>query len=76
MVKMCDVQRYKDVDMEEIQQMKAAHIVLNKIEYEPKAIHRGYTDKMLTIDVTDSSVKISDIPAEVKEKFTGGKGYC
>ena len=76
MIMMCDVPRYKDVDMEEINKIRDAHVLLNKVEYEPKQIYRGYTDKLLTIDVSDSSIKISDIPAEVKEKFVGGKGYC
>lgn len=76
MVKMCDIPRYKDVDMEEIAKLKAGHVVLNKIDYEPKSLYRGYTDKILTIDVTTSSIEIADIPAEVKDKFVGGKGYC
>lgn len=76
MVRLCDIPRYQDVDMAEINKMKNAHVVLNKVEYNPASLHRGYTDKILTVDVTNSAVKISDIPAEVKEKFVGGKGYC
>ena len=76
MIKMCDLPRYADADMEEIKKMKEAHVVLNQITYEPKPLYRGYTDKRLKIDVSDSSVSILDIPQEVKEKFTGGKGYC
>ena len=76
MIEMCKLERYHDVDPAEIQKMKDAHVVINKIEYKPEPIVKGYTDKILTVDVTDGSVKIADIPAEVKEKFTGGKGYC
>ena len=76
MIKMCDIRKYHDVDPAEIQKMKEAHVVLNHVDYKPQPIVKGYTDKILTIDVTDASVKIADIPAEVKEKFTGGKGYC
>lgn len=76
MIKMCDIRKYHDVDPAEIQRMKDAHVVLNHVDYKPQPIVKGYTDKILTIDVTDASVKIADIPAEVKEKFTGGKGYC
>ncbi|MEG0813275.1 MAG: aldehyde ferredoxin oxidoreductase C-terminal domain-containing protein [Clostridium sp.] len=76
MIKMCDLPRYTDADMEEIKKMKDAHVVLNHITYDKTPLYRGYTDKRLAINVTDASVKIHDIPQEVKDKFTGGKGYC
>lgn len=76
MIKMCDLPRYADVDMEEIRKMRDAHVVLNEVTYEPKALYRGYTDRRLTINVSDNSVNIYEIPQEVKDKFVGGKGYC
>ena len=76
MIHMCDVQPYAEIDMEKVARMKAAHVPLNAISYERAPLHRGYTDKILTVDVSDASVTISDIPAEVKEKFVGGKGYA
>lgn len=76
MIKMCDVARYAEPDPQELKKMREAHTLLNRVEYNRVPLKRGYTDKILTVDVTDKSVKISDIPAEVKEKFTGGKGYC
>ena len=45
MIRMCDLPRYADADMEEIKKMKEAHVVLNQITYEPKALYRGYTDR-------------------------------
>ena len=36
MIKMCDLPRYADADMEEIKKMKEAHTVLNKVTYDPK----------------------------------------
>ena len=56
--------------------MKEAHTVLNQVTYEPKPLYHGYTDKRLRINVTDNTIDMIDIPQEVKEKFTGGKGYC
>ena len=76
MIKMCDLPRYADADMEEIKKMKEAHTVLNQVTYEPKPLYHGYTDKRLRINVTDNTIDMIDIPQEVKEKFTGGKGYC
>lgn len=76
MIHMCDVQPYAEIDMEKIARMKEAHVQLNHVDYERIPLHRGYTDKILTVDVSDASIQISDIPAEVKEKFVGGKGYA
>ena len=76
MIKMCDLPRYADADMEEIKKMKEAHTVLNQVTYEPKPLYHGYTDKRLRINVTDNTIDMIDIPQEVKEKFTGGKGIA
>ena len=73
MIKMCDLPRYADADMEEIKKMKEAHTVLNQVTYEPKPLYHGYTDKRLRINVTDNTIDMIDIPQEVKEKFIGGK---
>ena len=42
MIKMCDLPRYADADMEEIKKMKEAHTVLNQVTYEPKPLYHGY----------------------------------
>ena len=67
MIKMCDLPRYADADMEEIKKMKEAHTVLNQVTYEPKPLYHGYTDKRLRINVTDNTIDMIDIPQEVKE---------
>ena len=56
MIKMCDLPRYADADMEEIKKMKEAHTVLNQVTYEPKPLYHGYTDKRLRINVTDNTI--------------------
>ena len=66
MIKMCDLPRYADADMEEIKKMKEAHTVLNQVTYEPKPLYHGYTDKRLRINVTDNTIDMIDIPQEVK----------
>jgi aldehyde:ferredoxin oxidoreductase len=58
-----------------IAEMKNAHKTLKKWSYEWKPLFRGYTDKTLYINVSDSEVKEKPVPAEMKEKFIGGKGY-
>ena len=58
MIKMCDIRKYHDVDPAEIQKMKDAHVVLNKVEYTPRPIVKGYTDKILTIESTTAMIPL------------------
>jgi aldehyde:ferredoxin oxidoreductase len=58
-----------------IQKMKEAHKLLNEYTYEKKDLFRGYTDKTLYINIGSNEIKEKDVPADMKEKFVGGKGY-
>ena len=68
--------RYQAPSAEELRELREKHVLLSSFPYERKQLNRGYTDKLLTVDVGTKQAVISDIPAEVKEKFVGGKGYC
>lgn len=59
----------------DIAAMKDAHKTLKTWSYEWKPLHKGYTDKILYINVSDNQIKEKVVPPEVKEKFVGGKGY-
>ncbi len=59
----------------DIAAMKDAHKTLKTWSYEWKALEKGYTDKILYINVSDNEIKEKIVPPEVKEKFIGGKGY-
>lgn len=48
---------------------------LNAWQYTKKELYRGYTDKILYINVGENSIKEKDVPEQMKEKFVGGKGY-
>ncbi len=61
--------------MATIEEMKAAHTLLNSWNYDWKALDKGYTDKTLYVNVGTKEVKAKDVPAEMKKKFIGGKGY-
>ena len=43
--------------------------------YNVTPMDKGYTDKTLYINVTDGEIKEKAVPALMKEKFIGGKGY-
>ena len=58
-----------------IQEMVKKHKQLTTWKYEWKALHRGYTDKTLYINVATNEVKEKPVPPQMKEKFIGGKGY-
>ncbi len=55
--------------------MKEAHKLLAKLDYEVSPLDKGYTDKILYIDLSENAFKIKDVGREMKEKFIGGKGY-
>lgn len=61
--------------MATIEEMKAAHKLLNSWNYTWKALDKGYTDKTLYINVGTTEIKEKAVPAEMKKKFIGGKGY-
>ncbi len=59
----------------DIAEIKAGHRLLREWRYEWTALERGYTDKILYINVTDNTIKSKDVPPLMKEKFIGGRGY-
>ncbi len=59
----------------DIAAIKASHKILRRWKYEWKPLSRGYTDKILYINVGKAEVKEKDVPQVMKEKFIGGKGY-
>lgn len=58
-----------------IEEMKKAHKLLKEWSYEWKPLYRGYTDKVLYINLSDNRIEAKDVPPLMKEKFIGGKGY-
>lgn len=55
--------------------LKERHKTLKEFHYQVKALERGYTDKVLYVNLSDNTIKEKDVPALMKEKFVGGKGY-
>lgn len=48
---------------------------ISRLDYQRREIDKGYTDQSLHVDISDASCQVRPIDAEVKEKFTGGRGY-
>lgn len=49
--------------------------LLHEWDYDWTPLYRGYTDKVLYINVGSGELKAKPVPLEMKEKFIGGKGY-
>jgi len=59
----------------DIQSIKAQHKLLNSWNYTWTPLDKGYTDKILYINVGTAEIKEKNVPLPMKEKFIGGKGY-
>ena len=59
----------------DIDSIKAQHKLLNGQDYAWTPLSKGYTDKVLYINVGTTVIKVKDVPPVMKEKFIGGKGY-
>lgn len=58
-----------------IEEIKKSHKLLSEWTYDWTALEKGYTDKTLYINVGSNEIKEKAVPALMKEKFIGGKGY-
>ncbi len=44
--------------------------------YVRAGLERGYTDRVLHINLTTYAISIEPIPTGVKNTYVGGRGYC
>ncbi len=59
----------------DIKSIKEQHKILKKWDYTWSPLSKGYTDKTLYINVGSMDIAEKAVPAVMKEKFIGGKGY-
>jgi aldehyde:ferredoxin oxidoreductase len=59
----------------DIKSMKARYKLLKSWDYIWTPLDKGYTDKILYINVGTPYITEKDVPSVMKEKFIGGKGY-
>jgi aldehyde:ferredoxin oxidoreductase len=50
--------------------------VLKQFDYQPADVIGGYTDRILRVDLGAREIKIQELPADFKAKYTGGRGYA
>ncbi len=46
------------------------------INYQKTKVVKGYTDRLLHVDLKNKKIEIKEISAETKNMFIGGRGYC
>ena len=59
----------------EISELKKSHKLLKEWFYKWTPLEKGYTDKVLYINVSTNEILEKDVPPLMKEKFIGGRGY-
>ena len=57
------------------EELRNKHKLLKEWAYKHTPLDKGYSDKTLYVNVGTNEIKEKDVPAEMKEKFVGGKGY-
>ncbi|MDQ1350624.1 MAG: hypothetical protein QG657_926 [Acidobacteriota bacterium] len=58
-----------------IVQMREAHQVLCEFPFEIKELQKGYSDRILRIDLDKNEVAIQPVTQQMKDLWTGGKGF-
>jgi aldehyde:ferredoxin oxidoreductase len=51
-------------------------MTIASICYEKAAIDKGYTNRLLRVDLTNHAIMIEHVSYDVREMFVGGRGYC
>lgn len=59
----------------ETSEIKKAHKLLKSWSYEWTPLEKGYTDKILYLNLSENEILEKKVPALMKEKFIGGRGY-
>jgi len=60
---------------EKIAQMQKAHEVLYESSFELKELNKGYSDRTLRIDIEKNEITIHPVTRQMKDLWTGGKGF-
>lgn len=68
----CQSHKFSFMDISEI---KSKHISLKRWDYNWTPLAKGYTDRILYVNVGTRELKEKDVPPVMKEKFIGGRGY-
>ena len=51
-------------------------MTIASISYRKAEIDKGYTDRLLEVNMSAKTITVSTIPKATREMFVGGRGYC
>jgi NADH:ubiquinone oxidoreductase subunit E len=60
---------------EKITQMRDAHQVVCEFPFEIKGLNKGYSDRILRIDLDKNEITILPVTQQMKDLWIGGKGF-
>jgi NADH:ubiquinone oxidoreductase subunit E len=60
---------------EKIKQMRDAHQVVCEFPFEIKELNKGYSDRILRIDLDKNEITILPVTQQMKDLWIGGKGF-
>jgi len=59
----------------DVLELKKSHKLLAGFDYPITPLDKGYTDKILYVNLSENVISEKDVDPLMKEKFIGGKGY-
>jgi aldehyde:ferredoxin oxidoreductase len=59
----------------DVEAMKAAHRLISEYSFEKRPVVKGYNDRTLYVNVGTGEIREKPVSADMKAKFTGGKGF-
>ena len=60
---------------DKIVHMRKSHQVLCEFPFEIKELNKGYSDRFLRIDLDKNEISIHPVTQQMKDLWTGGKGF-
>jgi aldehyde:ferredoxin oxidoreductase len=58
-----------------LDEIRAAHKTLAEMRYELRPVERGYAGRTLYVNLSENTIAGKPVTQEMKETFTGGKGF-
>lgn len=51
-------------------------MVYASLKYRNHGIEKGYTNRILAVDIGKMEIRVEAVPTEMRTQFVGGRGYC
>jgi len=51
-------------------------MVYASLKYDKNGIEKGYTNRILEVDLSRKKINVKTVPKEMRTRFIGGRGYC